>query len=331
MTTLVNLLRKAWRFNWLLTLAGLLHIVLIPILVIGLVVDPKVISGTNAWIKPLKFALSLPIYSFTLVWLLTYIQGRRRLVQIIASVTGAVAIIETVLIVLQVLRGTTSHFNVSTAVDAAIFSTMGTAITVLAVMNLLTVILLSLQRMGDPVFATALRLGVLTSFVGMVVAFLMTAGPTPSQLAALQAGGELTHVGAHSVGVEDGGPGLPLVGWSTVGGDLRVPHFVGLHGLQIVPLLGFLLTRPAARRRFREGQRTSLVWVAGIGYTGWTAVLTWQALRGQSVVAMDGQTALTYLILLGGMAVATGLTLLSQRPSLPVAATPHLHQQSSDA
>jgi len=305
----LHALRNAWHFNRLITLVSLLHLLLIPLLLIGMVVDPKVITGVNGWLKPLKFAISIPIYSLTIIWLLTYIEGRRRLVQIIASVTGITMFAETALITVQVLRNTTSHFNVATALDAVIFSAMGTAITLLAIVNLLTVILLSMQRLGNPVFAAALRLGTLISFIGMLLAFLMTSGPTPSQLAALNAGAQPTSIGAHSVGVEDGGAGLPILGWNTIGGDLRVPHFVGLHGLQLLPLLGFWLTRRGARRHLREGQRLTMIWTAGLGYMGWVGILTWQALRGQSVVTMDLWTGLAYLILVSVVAIALSTTL----------------------
>ncbi|HEY7909616.1 MAG TPA: hypothetical protein VIC60_12110, partial [Thermomicrobiales bacterium] len=56
----------------LLTLVGTL---------IGLIVDPRVITGAPAWLKPTKFAISISVYSATFVWLLTFVQGHRRIVK----------------------------------------------------------------------------------------------------------------------------------------------------------------------------------------------------------------------------------------------------------
>ena len=213
-SSVLTFLGKAWRFNRLLTLAAVLHVLLIPFLLFAMVVDPKVITGVNGWIKPLKFALSGAIYGFTFGWLLTYItgegKGRRRWVQSAATITGAVLIIETLLITIQVVRGIPSHFNVSTPLDATIFSIMGAAIFLLSAMNMVAIIFLTFQPLDDRVFAWGIRLGLIASFVGMSVGFIMTAGPTPEQLALAQATGELPTVGAHSIGVADGSAGLPL-------------------------------------------------------------------------------------------------------------------------
>ena len=173
------LLSEAWHFNRILTAAVLLMTLLIPLPIIGMVVDPKVITGVNGWIKPLKFLISGALYGATFLWLLTYVNGRRRAVQAAASITGVLLLVEILLIIMQVVRGQTSHFNAATAFDATIFSVMGIAITVLATMNLLLAVLLMFQRFDSPVFGWAIRLGVLASFVGMATAFLMTAGPTP--------------------------------------------------------------------------------------------------------------------------------------------------------
>lgn len=212
----------------------------------------------------------------------------------------------------------------ATPFDALLFSTMGALITVVAVFDLVLAIWLIFQRMPDPVIAWVLRRGVLIAFVGMMVGFLMTAGPTPEQRAALQAGGPLTTIGAHSRGATDGGPGLPQVGWSTTGGDLRVGHFVGLHALQVLPLLAFLLTRPAAQRRFSVRQRTALIWTAGLSYLGLTLLTTWQALRSQPLIAPEGVTWLAVLVWLGVTLGAAAVILLagnSRNQVLPAATT----------
>ena len=179
-------------------------------------------------------------------------------------------------------------------------------------MALILGVLLLLQHMPDPVWAWALRLSVLLALVGMGVAFLMTF-PTAPQLAEAQAGKELLIIGAHTVGVADGGPGLPFLGWSTVAGDLRVPHFFGLHALQVMLILGLLLTLPAARAMLGVGQRVALVWTAGLGYLGLIGLLTWQALRGQSIIAPDGLTLAVAGALLGAVALATAIIVVVGR------------------
>lgn len=314
LSTVQTFLLQSWRFNRVLTLAAVLHILVVPLLLVGMVVDPKVITGANAWIKPLKFALSSAIYGFTFGWLLTYIRGegkwRKRFVQTAATITGLVLIIETLLITIQVMRNVPSHFNISTPVDMAIFNVMGAAISLLALMNLLALITLAFQRMDERIFSWSIRLGLIASFVGMSVGFMMTAGPTPEQIALLEATGEMPTVGAHSVGVPDGGEGLPFLGWSTEGGDLRVPHFFGLHAMQLIPLLGWLLTLPTTRRRLSNESRLWLVLTGGFAYIGWIVLLIWQALRGQSVITPDGTMLFAYGLMIGGVVMAVGLALL---------------------
>ncbi len=95
-----RLLRQAWAFNWPLTLTILINLAFIPILLAAMLLDPKLISGVNGWIKPFKFSLSIAIYATSFLWLLTLVQGRRRWVQTAANLTALALTTELVLIVL---------------------------------------------------------------------------------------------------------------------------------------------------------------------------------------------------------------------------------------
>lgn len=280
--------RRAWESNRPLAFVGSLMLLTLAVAVVGIVVDPRVITGAPAWLKPAKFAVSISIYCFTLLWLLTYVRGRSRLVRLVSWATAIGLGVEMVLIAGAALLGTTSHFNVGTLANGVVWGTMAFFIVLTWTMGLLATVLLLLQRLPDPAFAWGLRLGLVVSLVGMAVAFFMTT-PTPEQLAAAEAGEGMPVVGAHGVGVEDGGPGLPIVGWSTEGGDLRVPHFFGLHALQVLPLFGWLVSA-FGPRWLGPGRRVALVWTAGLSYLGIVGLLTRQALRGQPVVAPDALT-----------------------------------------
>jgi hypothetical protein len=278
---------------------------------VGLVVDHQVITGAPAWLKPAKFAISIAIYSFTFLWLLTFITGHRRLVRTAAWVTAGGFAIEEVIIVWAAAAGTTSHFNVSTPLHTAIWSVMATAIVLAFLANLLVLVLLLRQRLADAAFAWSLRFGIAVSAVGMGVAFFMTS-PTAQQLATAHLTGSLPVAGAHSVGVPDGGPGLPVLGWSTVGGDLRAPHFIGLHALQVLPLLGFLLMR-FGPGWLRTGDRVALIVTAGLGYLGVVALTTWQALRAQSLVHPDGLTLTSLGVLILAVAASAAVVVVRAR------------------
>ena len=295
-------LKKSFAINPLLTWVGLVMIVTLIGTLIGIVVDHRVITGSPAWVKPAKFAISVGFYSFTLLWMLSFVKGHKRLVGFIANTIAVGFLIEMVIIVGQVIRGTTSHFNFTTSLDGALYIIMAVFITIVWTMTLIVAILLLIQRMPNPVFAWSLRLGILLSLVGMAVAFLMTM-PTTMQMTALHAGASLTYIGAHSVGVADGGPGLPFLGWSTVGGDLRIPHFVGLHALQVIPFVGWLLILLPSHM-LRSGHKLALLFTFSVGYLGIIALLTWQALRAQSIIAPDVLTLEAFALLFASTALA---------------------------
>ena len=305
-----HLLRSAFAVNPALTILAVTMLITFAATLLGVFVDHRVIAGAPAWLKPAKFAISVSVYCFTFVWMVGFVENRPRLVRLLANVTVASLIVEMVVILTQAARGTTSHFNQTTPLNTALWSTMGAFIVLVWMMNLLLAIALLLQRMRDRTFAWSLRLGLLISAIGMATAFFMVT-PTPEQGARIAAGYGPRIVGGHSVGVADGGPGLPVLGWSTVGGDLRIAHFFGLHALQVLPFLGWLLTRrKGLLAPLTAGDRLTLVWCVGMAYLGLVLMLTWQALRGQPVVHPDTRTVAAASFLAVTFAISALSTML---------------------
>lgn len=253
---------------------------------VGLLVDDRVLGGARIWFKPFKFSVSFAAYCLSLAWMLSLLPRGRRAGWWAGTVVAVASFVEIVIIAGQALRGKRSHFNYETPLDEALYNVMGGTVIALWLATFAVAVLLLRARMADRASAWAVRCGVVQALAGAAVGFLMTE-PAPGQQM-----GVSTVVGAHSVGVPDGGPSMPLTGWSTTGGDLRISHFIGMHALQLLPLLVLVLAALAPRfaRLADERVRLRLVLLAAGVYAAVFVLLLWQALRGQSLIHPDGAT-----------------------------------------
>ncbi|MFD9849981.1 hypothetical protein [Streptomyces parvus] len=272
---------------------------------VGLVVDDRVLVGAPIWAKPFKFSVSFVAYCLTLAWMLTLLTRGQRIGRWAGHAVVLTGLVEMVIITVQVVRGERSHFNTATAFDTTLWQIMGLTIIVLWAATLVIAVLLVRTRITDRATALAVRGGLLIALAGAALGFLMT---LPSETP--QAAGDLDAadtMGAHSVGVPDGGPSMPLTGWSTTGGDLRAPHFVGMHALQLIPLLliALVLLAPRFAPLRDAGVRLRLLRVAVGGYAALVALITWQALRGQPLIHPDAITLAAAGAILAAMAYGT--------------------------
>jgi hypothetical protein len=194
----------------------------------------------SVWEKPLKFALSLTINYVTLLVLMRMLlpigfnSPRLRIAALIVTVTSTY---EIVYIVLQASRGLASHFNYSTPMAIGAYALMGIG----AVVLVGGVALFGLEFRSVPAKrgSEGLRLGAVLGLLVGAILTIPTAGIMSSQVIS---------VGHWVGGVLSDANGLPFLGWSKTGGDLRVSHFYATHMMQALPVLGFLADRFASRK-----------------------------------------------------------------------------------
>lgn len=204
--------------------AGLISFVCFAVLVVVSLFDQTEILGINRWIKPMKFFVSIGIFAWTTAVYLRFLNGFKKTSRFISRAMIAVFFIEMFIINTQTLRGTTSHFNIATPFNAILFTVMGIAITFNTFLAAYLLFLYFKAQINLPKsIIWGMRFGLI-----LFLASCIEGGYMSSQI-------------GHAVGVADGGKGLPLLNWSTLGGDLRVAHFVGMHAFQAVPFFAYTL------------------------------------------------------------------------------------------
>jgi hypothetical protein len=281
---------------WLAVICVGVAIALIPLWIL----DTRQLLGVSVWEKPIKFYISAAIFSFTYSWLSSFVTRGGRWVRLAGLVIAGSLVVENVLILAIASVGGTSHFNVSSSTAVAIWSIMATFISIVLISTIFIGVMIMFQKQQQFNLKLALAMGSFNTAVGMGLAYLMTQ-PTAIQLANYQG-----IVGAHAVGVSDGGPGLPFLGWSTVAGDLRVGHFFGLHSIQMAAiLLGASLLLPLAFR-------VPLIIVGNFTWLGFVGLVTWQSLRAEPFASPSALTVTGLAVLLAVATLSFTLLVVSQ-------------------
>ncbi|MDX2001600.1 MAG: hypothetical protein SFW35_04170 [Chitinophagales bacterium] len=213
------------------------------------------VSGVNAWYKPIKFALSIGIYAWTMAWYLHYLQPER-FTWLNWTIVLALGF-EILYIGIQAARGQLSHFNLSSPLYSSLYVMMALAASIVTLCTLYIGLLFFKEDIaGLPsAYLWGIRLGMVLFVIFSFEGFVM--------------GSRLSH----TIGHADGGKSLPFLNWSLQYGDPRVAHFIGMHALQIIPLLSFYV--------FTSVRAT---FVVSILYLLLAIYVLWLALQGKPFV-----------------------------------------------
>ncbi|TGL39215.1 hypothetical protein [Leptospira perdikensis] len=255
---------------------AVLTVAILPLLIL----DTRTLLGVNVWIKPLKFSLSVGLYSFTTVWVIYAFLKDWKYKNQIQTVLTITSLIEIILITLQAARGEASHFNITTTWNQIVFSIMGTSISIFWIFHLWIGYKIFQKKSIPLSVKESLVWGLTIAGFAMIIGFMMTS-PRPEQLEAMKAG-ILETSGSHQFGSGDPGKGLLFFGWSTKLGDMRVPHFFGMHVMQIFVFLAAYLSK-----KLDSLQSQIFVRFTGILFLLMNVTMVIQTLNGESIFSFS--------------------------------------------
>jgi hypothetical protein len=212
------------------------------------------VQGVNAWYKPFKFAFSVLLFSWAMSWYCHYLSNFNS-----SPFNWTIIILlgfEILYIAFQAGKGQLSHFNISSPTYSLLYSLMGLAATLVTLYTAYIGALFFTQSFSDlPLYYIwAIRLSILIFVIFSFQGFLM--------------GSRMNH----SVGALNDNSNWFIIGWSKTVGDLRVSHFIGMHALQVLPLLSFYI--------FKNTKATVIISVLYLLLATYTLA---QALKGKPI------------------------------------------------
>lgn len=247
-------------------------IALIPMTIALIYFDPTQINDISIWKKPLKFHVSLSLHVVTLAILASRFSETRRHslgVRLLAISSCIFIILETGVLNLQAARGVASHFNQVAVIDQILYAFMGVGALILTWPAMALGVRFLLTKPTEKL-TPGLKLG---AGLGLTLGFILTVALAGYM--SMRSGGHWVEAPTTDAN------GLPIMGWSRQGGDLRVTHFFATHLMQALPLAGFLADKYLSKSRLSP---KAWVWIAAILGVSITLLTFWQAMSGKAFI-----------------------------------------------
>mgnify|MGYP006186647041 CR=1 FL=1 len=206
----------------------------------------------NAWYKPFKFAFSTFLFAWAMAWYCFYLPNFN--VQVFNWSVILLLGFEIFYIAFMAGQGKLSHYNISSPFYSVMYSMMALAATLVTVYTAYVGLRFFTESFPDlpTYYLWGIRLGISIFVIFSFQGYLM--------------GGRMSH----SVGLINDNSNLFIVGWSKLVGDLRVAHFIGMHALQVLPILAFYVLK-----------NNKLTILAGLLYAALATFTLIQALQGK--------------------------------------------------
>ncbi|SMD42622.1 hypothetical protein SAMN00777080_1183 [Aquiflexum balticum DSM 16537] len=220
----MNLIREVYRRSPKLGWFGTINFLLLFFMLCISFFDERILFGISVWFKPMKFAISIGVFAWTIAWFL-YELPQKHKVNKIEWVIILMLSIEQVIIIGQAARGEMSHFNISSLFNGILFQIMGIAILINTIMVFWAFLLFRIVDTLPSGYKIGIQFGMLIFIVASLEGYLMAANL------------------GHTVGAPDGQEGVFFLNWAKSYGDLRIFHFLGLHALQVLPLFAWYFSR----------------------------------------------------------------------------------------
>ncbi len=234
---------RSLRFGYpSLSACAIFLLALLPMLGMAILLDERTVLDINIWVKPIKFSISLAIYTLTLSCYSIFLPSQWRnsrwfnyyVALVIFTIIG-----EMIWLIYAASIGEPSHFNQTHPVLAPVYPLMGVFATVLTSLSLIIGIGIIRNKASSlsPTLKYSLAYSLIATFIlTMFIAGHMAGGPAQSHTV-LPAG--VTSVNeSHAI---------PILGWLLAAGDLRVAHFFATHALHGIPLIAWLLNTVLSR------------------------------------------------------------------------------------